>query len=55
VRPQAISVGDANAVHFLLALTSGGSQQLAASEQESGDRVRVEGVGLNPGSDTLAF
>ena len=43
MRPQAISVGDANAVHFLLALTSGGSQQLAASEQESGDRVRVEG------------
>ena len=42
MRPQAISVGDANAVHFLLALTSGGSQQLAASEQESGDRVRVE-------------
>ena len=26
MRPQAISVGDANAVHFLLALTSGGSQ-----------------------------
>jgi len=41
--PQVISVGDANAVHFLLALTSGGNQQLAASEQESGDRVRVEG------------
>ena len=31
MHPQAISVGDANAVHFLLALTSGGSQVRCSS------------------------